>query len=92
MATLGPIKEELRMRMMDLTGNLCEYCGTHGTELHHKPYRSQPGSRNDVNHLLALCRKHHQMAHRIRNAGEQFQYEEFENWYDQLPKKLMGIR
>lgn len=85
--SLGPIPEKIRLKMYDLCGGLCEYCGSNKLENnpHHIPYRSQPGSHNDTNHLIWLCIRCHKWAHRIRNAMEDNSYQTFRQWYDQLP-------
>ena len=42
---------------------LCEVCGTQAVDIHHKIHRSQGGS-DEVENLVALCRKDHEAAHR----------------------------
>lgn len=73
--------------MYDLCGGRCEYCGSNDLDrnAHHLPYRSQPGAKNDPDHLVWLCVRDHQYAHRIRNSTDEVRYEEFRYWYDQLP-------
>jgi len=41
---------------------LCEVCGRIAVDIHHIKYRSQGGS-DDVDNLIALCRKCHDLAH-----------------------------
>lgn len=94
MSGLGPIPEEIRLKLYDLCGGVCEYCSSNDLENnpHHRPYRSQPGSSNTLRHLMWLCKRCHRWAHRRRNGYEEFQYEIFRDWYDQLPKNLMEYR
>lgn len=89
---IGNPSEKLRLRMYDLTGGLCEYCGTDWTDLHHNPYKSQPGAKNDVDHLLALCRRCHDWAHRKRDTKLESQYKIYREWYDNLPLHKLNSR
>lgn len=41
---------------------LCEHCHKKACDLHHIVYRSHGGS-DEVDNVVALCRKCHQMAH-----------------------------
>ena len=42
---------------------LCEICGQQAVDIHHKKLRSQGGT-DEVDNLIALCRKDHEAAHR----------------------------
>ena len=41
---------------------LCEACGRKAVDIHHIIFRSHGGN-DDINNLIALCRKCHNMAH-----------------------------
>ena len=41
---------------------LCEICGQQAVDIHHKIHRSQGGT-DEVDNLIALCRKDHEDAH-----------------------------
>jgi len=41
---------------------LCEQCGNVAVDIHHKKYKSQGGT-DDVDNLIALCRKCHEAIH-----------------------------
>ena len=40
----------------------CEVCGSQAVDLHHVIYKSQGGS-DEVNNIIALCRRDHESAH-----------------------------
>ena len=40
----------------------CEHCGKKAVDIHHIVYRSQ-GGKDEIDNLIALCRKCHDMAH-----------------------------
>ena len=40
----------------------CEHCGKKAVDIHHIIYRSQ-GGKDEIDNLIALCRKCHDMAH-----------------------------
>ena len=40
----------------------CEACGAPSVDIHHINGRSSK-DKNDIKNLMALCRKHHEMAH-----------------------------
>ena len=40
----------------------CEHCGKKAADIHHIIYRSQ-GGKDEIENLIALCRKCHDMAH-----------------------------
>jgi 5-methylcytosine-specific restriction endonuclease McrA len=40
----------------------CEKCGAVAVDIHHKKFKSQGGT-DDVENLIALCRKCHDRAH-----------------------------
>lgn len=83
--SLGPIPQKVKWRLFEMTNGLCEWCGTTAVDCDHYPRRSQPGSKNDTNHLIALCRKHHEWSGGIRNMADEVQYQEFLKWKKQLP-------
>ena len=84
--SLGPIPEKIRLQMYDWCGGLCEYCASPNIDSnpHHKPYRSAAGAKNDVNHLVFLCRRCHQWAHHQHTRRDDKQYKIFRSWYDNL--------
>ncbi len=47
---------------------LCENCGKVAVDIHHLIFRSQ-GGKNNIENLMALCRKCHQMAHADRKMN-----------------------
>jgi len=87
MSSLGPIPRKLQEEMLELCHGLCEYCNSNQLENnpHHIPYRSQPGSKNDPDHLVWLCIRCHAMAHRKHIGIPNEIYIAFREWYDNLP-------
>ena len=51
----------------------CTVCGTEGVDIHHILYRSQGGLDN-IENLIALCRKHHDKAHGIGGKKTEREY------------------
>ncbi len=41
---------------------ICEMCNEIAVDIHHIDYKSQGGT-DEVKNLIALCRKHHDLAH-----------------------------
>jgi len=41
---------------------LCEQCGKQAVDIHHKKLKSQQGT-DEIDNLIALCRKCHDAAH-----------------------------
>lgn len=91
--SLGPIPMEVKAIMYEICEGLCEYCGSSDLDIspHHKPYRSQPGAANDIEHLVWLCRNCHKMAHHQHGGIPHGTYYHFRDWYDNLNiKELRG--
>ena len=40
----------------------CEKCGGQAVDIHHIKYKSQ-GGQDEINNLIGLCRKDHELAH-----------------------------
>jgi len=47
----------------------CEACGKQAVDIHHINGRSTK-DKNDIKNLMALCRKHHEMAHSTISKSE----------------------
>ena len=57
------VKNYLKDRGLDETDFIpCEICGCKSTDLHHIVFKSQGGT-DEASNLIALCRKHHDVAH-----------------------------
>ena len=55
----------------------CEVCGCKGTEIHHIKYKSRGGT-DEINNLMAICRKCHEKAHaEILTEGDLY----LAHWY-----------
>lgn len=52
----------------------CEACGTHAVDVHHLNRRGMGGSKtkDNVENLMGLCRKHHDLAEASPKANEKF--------------------
>lgn len=79
----GDPSPKLRNQMYEICDWRCEYCGTPVSDLHHIPFRSQDGSNNDPDHLIGLCRRHHDWIH--RGSSDKSAYFNFMHWYKNLP-------
>jgi len=63
------ISEETRMKIFDRCKSRCEYCGKKAVDIHHIQSRGQGGS-NDINNLIALCRKCHNDVSVLKKISE----------------------
>ena len=48
----------------------CGMCGGIAVDIHHIKYRSQGGT-DDIDNLIALCRRHHELAHAKKITTEE---------------------
>ena len=51
----------------------CSICGVKAVDLHHIKYKSR-GGKDNIENLIALCRKHHDMAHNEKLSEEYLRY------------------
>ena len=52
---------------------MCECCGSPAVDVHHINGRIGPDA-NDIKNLMALCRKHHTMAHDEKLSKGELEY------------------
>ncbi|MBI2542465.1 HNH endonuclease [Candidatus Woesearchaeota archaeon] len=60
--------QKLRTRALKRANYKCEFCGTVAKMIHHVEYLKKENSEiENINHLIACCRKCHDLSHGIRN-------------------------
>ena len=59
--------KKLRLRVLKRANYKCEFCGSVAREIHHVMYLKKENSEMDnVNHLVACCKRCHKLCHGIR--------------------------
>ena len=60
--------QKLRTRALKRAEYKCEFCGSIATMIHHVVYLKKENSEmENINHLVACCKKCHDLSHGIRN-------------------------
>jgi len=64
----SPVWKAKRLQALIHYGAICNRCGSHGTDVHHKTY-ARWGGDELIEDLEILCRQCHEAHHRVERAG-----------------------
>ena len=63
-----PLWSEKRRQALEYHGSICNRCGSHGTDVHHKTY-ARVGGNEIMDDFEILCRDCHEAHHRVERAN-----------------------
>ena len=82
------INKIIRASVITRENGMCALCNQQAVDVHHITFRSHMGN-NTVYNLIALCRYHHEQAHKYQHKYFKIFYDIQKQRYPELNKEMM---